>query len=205
MLFERQLWPGLADGTITVAFRRWSRPRARVGATHRTAAGVLVIDAVEVVAAEAVSDADARRAGHPDRATLFRVLDRYPGGELYRIAFHHAGADPREALRRQADLSDEELSALGNRLARLDRASRHGAWTRATLDAIAERPAVRAGDLAADLVRERLPFKADVRKLKELGLTESLEVGYRLSPRGEAVRAWLSGRTSPTTPRPSGA
>ena len=30
-------------------------------------------------------------------------------------------------------------------------------------------------------------FKTDVRKLKELGLTESLEVGYRLSPRGEAV------------------
>ena len=33
-----------------------------------------------------------------------------------------------------------------------------------------------------------LPFKRNVRKLKELGLTESLEVGYRLSPRGEAYR-----------------
>jgi hypothetical protein len=30
-----------------------------------------------------------------------------------------------------------------------------------------------------------MPFKLDVRKLKELGLTESLPVGYRLSPRGE--------------------
>ena len=29
-------------------------------------------------------------------------------------------------------------------------------------------------------------FKRDVRKLKELGLTESLEIGYRLSPRGVA-------------------
>jgi hypothetical protein len=36
--------------------------------------------------------------------------------------------------------------------------------------------------------RETLPFKRDVRKLKELGLTESLEVGYRLSPRGRAYR-----------------
>ena len=53
---------------------------------------------------------------------------------------------------------------------------------------IAERPAVRAGDLAESLGRERLAFKADVRKLKALGLTESLGVGYRLSPRGEA---WL--------------
>ena len=31
-------------------------------------------------------------------------------------------------------------------------------------------------------------FKRDVRKLKELGLTESLPVGYRLSPRGRAYR-----------------
>lgn len=46
--------------------------------------------------------------------------------------------------------------------------------------------AVRAGDPAADLGRERLEFKADVRKLKRLGLTESLEIGYRLSTRGRA-------------------
>jgi hypothetical protein len=43
--------------------------------------------------------------------------------------------------------------------------------------------------LAASLGRETAPFKADVRKLKELGLTESLLVGYRLSPHG---RAYLS-------------
>ena len=46
---------------------------------------------------------------------------------------------------------------------------------------------MRAGDLAASAGRERHPFKTDVRKLKELGLTESLEVGYRLSPRGRAL------------------
>jgi Mn-dependent DtxR family transcriptional regulator len=50
---------------------------------------------------------------------------------------------------------------------------------------------VRAADLAKHLGRDRKSFKTDVRKLKELGLTESLEVGYRLSPRG---RAWLRPR-----------
>jgi len=54
------------------------------------------------------------------------------------------------------------------------------------LELIAQRPATRAPDLAASLGRETAPFKTDVRKLKELGLTESLDVGYRLSPRGEA-------------------
>jgi len=34
--------------------------------------------------------------------------------------------------------------------------------------------------------RPTQPFKTDVRKLKNLGLTISLPVGYRLSPRGEA-------------------
>ena len=56
------------------------------------------------------------------------------------------------------------------------------------LDLIARRPATRAPDLAAELARDTAPFKADVRKLKELGLTESLERGYRLSPRGRAYR-----------------
>ena len=61
----------------------------------------------------------------------------------------------------------------------------------AVLRAIAANPERRAGDLAAELGRERLPFKVDVRKLKEMGLTESLPIGYRLSPRGAAVLAHL--------------
>jgi hypothetical protein len=55
------------------------------------------------------------------------------------------------------------------------------------LELIDEHPERRAGDLAAMLGRERLPFKVDVRKLKQLGLTESMPIGYRLSPRGRAV------------------
>ena len=45
-----------------------------------------------------------------------------------------------------------------------------------------------APDLAAAFGRETAPFKIDVRKLKNLGLTLSLPVGYMLSPRGEAYR-----------------
>jgi hypothetical protein len=52
---------------------------------------------------------------------------------------------------------------------------------------------VRAGDLCRVAGQEILTFKTNVRKLKALGLTESLEVGYRLSPRGTA---WLKTRRS---------
>ena len=54
------------------------------------------------------------------------------------------------------------------------------------LSCIAAEPGRRAPDFAARFGREVQPFKRDVRKLKELGLTISLLVGYELSPRGEA-------------------
>ena len=189
MLFEQRLWTGLADGSVTVTFRRWRRPRARPGGRHRTPAGVLAVDAVTEVDPAAITEADARRAGFASLAALLHQLDRHGDGPVYRVDFHHAGADPREALRQADDLSEEELAGLRTRLERLDRAARDGPWTVATLELIGDRPGVRAADLAVAAGRERLPFKADVRKLKELGLTESLEVGYRLSPRGRALLA----------------
>ena len=197
MLFEQRLWTGLADGSVTVTFRRWRRPRARPGGRHRTPAGVLAVDAVTEVDPAAITEADARRAGFASLAALLRQLDRHGDGPVYRVDFHHADADPREALRQADDLSEEELAGLRARLERLDRAARDGPWTVVTLELIGDRPGVRAADLAVAAGRERLPFKADVRKLKELGLTESLEVGYQLSPRGRV----LLGRVGPPRAR----
>ena len=197
MLFEQRLWAGLADGTVTVTFRRWRRPRARAGVRHRTSAGILAVDAVSEVDPAAISDDDARAAGFGSRAELLRRLDRHGDGPVYRVDFHHAGADPREALRRADDLPEAELAGLLARLGRLDRAGRDGPWTAATLRLIGDRPGVRAADLAAAVGRERHPFKTDVRKLKELALTESLEVGYRLSPRGRALLSRL-GTSAPS-------
>src|SRR5262245_1890804 len=112
---------------------------------------MLEVDAVEVVDDAALTDAEARRAGYPDRATLVRELDRYPEGDLFRIEFHHAGDDPRVALREDAELTEADHQAIAARLARLDRASPRGPWARAALDAIAAQPEVRAGDLATSL------------------------------------------------------
>lgn len=70
MLFAERFWPGLTDGTITLTFRPWTRPRARVGSQHTTPAGVLLVEAVDVVRAGTVSDDEARRAGFRDRAAL---------------------------------------------------------------------------------------------------------------------------------------
>jgi hypothetical protein len=191
MLFDRRALRGIASGEVTVAFRRWLRPTVKAGGTLRTRVGVLAIESVEPIEPAQITDADARRAGYLDRAAVLSSLR--PEGRLYRVTFRLAGPDPRVALRRRAELSPAERVGLDRRLARLDAASRHGPWTSEVLRLIASRPETRAAELAADLGREKAPFKADVRKLKELGLTESLDVGYRLSPRG---RAYLEGALS---------
>ena len=100
MLFPQRFWSGLADGSVDLAFRRWRRLGVKAGGTQLTPAGLLAIDAVDVVEVGDISEDDARRAGHRDRAELLEELERHPDGTLYRIAFHHAGADPRVALRR---------------------------------------------------------------------------------------------------------
>jgi hypothetical protein len=190
VLLDRATAEGIAAGTVTLAFRRWDRPRLRPGSTQRTVAGVLEVVSVEPVDPAVLTEDDAARAGVRSLAALHRLLDRRPGAHVYRMEVRAAGPDPRVALREDADLSAADRQALDARLDRFDTAARGGPWTRRVLRLIADRPAVRAPDLAASLGRETPPFKRDVRKLKELGLTRSLEVGYELSPRG---RAYLDG------------
>jgi hypothetical protein len=152
---------------------------------------VLAFDAVEPVVRDEIGEDDARAAGFIDREELLRFLDRRATGTIYRIRLRLVGPDPRVALRASIP-DDEQLREIRRRLARLDRASRHGAWTTTVLRLIDAEAGVRAAELAARLGRETRAFKLDVRKLKELGLTESLPRGYRLSPRGRAVLDALS-------------
>jgi hypothetical protein len=196
VLFQARFWPLIADGSVTVTFRRWKRRQVVAGHRYRTGHRIvgrilIEVDDVRVVDPAGITRADARRAGFPDAATLVDQLRGDPDLPVYRIAFHVVDEpDPRSVLAASADLTDADRKEIGRRLDRLDRASSTGPWTRPVLRVIAERPATRAADLAAGFGRETQPFKTDVRKLKNLGLTESLEVGYRLSPRG---RAFLDG------------
>jgi hypothetical protein len=177
MLFKASQLDGIADGSITLTFRRWDAPRVRAGGRPRTRIGVIEVDAIERV--DDLSDDEARQAGWASRDA---VLEQFAArsGDLYRIELHLAGPDPRAVLRERRPTADE-LADLRRRLERM------GPWAMAYLHAIAEQPGVRAPDLAAGFGMETRAFKLRVRRLKELGLTESLRIGYRLSPRGEAV------------------
>jgi hypothetical protein len=180
-------------GDVTLQFRRWKRCQVVAGNKYRTPAGRIWVDKVEVVDPAKITKAQAQRAGVSleDLQKFLRGDDAIP---VYRITIRPAeGPDERDELAADAALSADDVADIAQRLARLDKASAFGPWTHDTLRKIAEKPGVRAPDLAAEFGRETAPFKLDVRKLKNLGLTRSLTVGYELSPRG---RAFLDGYAS---------
>ncbi len=202
MQFRVRDYERIAAGELTLTFRRWRRPQARAGGRYRIGAGVLEVDEVRPIDAGAITQEEARAAGYESAEEVLEAIERNRrrgsdgDAPLYRIAFHYAGvqADRRMQLAADDALSGAQMEELSERLNKLDERSRRGAWTAETLAAIGRQPGRRAADLAAAQGCETARFKADVRKLKALGLTLSLEVGYRLSPRGAAVLAVLQER-----------
>lgn len=190
MLLTNATLDAIAHGDIDLVFRRWKRPTVKTGGTLRTRIGLLDIISVDRVAVASISVDQAHRAGYPTKRSLTDdVRDR--AGDLYRIQVRPGGADPLIALREQTDLDANELDTVRQRLQRLDRASPTGPWTILYLSLIGENAHVRAEDLAASIGLDKPPFKANVRKLKALGLTISHSPGYELSPRGSLVLARL--------------
>ena len=187
MLFKERILEGIRSGDIDVAFRLWNEPRVQKNSRLRTPIGIVEIVDVEAVPEEDVAAEEIERAGYASRAEMMKELGKHGGRTLYRIALRYAGTDPRETLREQDALTDDEMKGLLSRLAKMDKSSRRGPWTSGTLAVIGRLPGVRAAELAVDAGWETEKFKLNVRKLKELGLTISLGTGYRLSPRGEAV------------------
>jgi hypothetical protein len=186
MLLNQETLRRIEAGAITLAFRRWKRPTVKTGGTLLTSIGQLAIEAVDVVRLEDITGPEATAAGFANLESLRTQLAARVGGDVYRVHLRLAGPDPRIALREKIPDSSE-LDALAGRLERLDRRAASGPWTTRVLRLIGDRPAERAGDLAPDIGMERAEFKTNVRKLKALGLTESLARGYRLSPRGKVV------------------
>lgn len=188
MLFRQDILQGIADGRVTLAFRRWRRAPPANGSSLRSPVGVLRLDRVTIVDEGDITAEDIRRTG----MTVDDLRASIAGeGSLLRIELHLAGDDPRIALREQLP-EHAELETVVARLARIDAASATP-WAKRYLQLIADQPAVVSRVLAAQVHAEVPPFKRRVRQLKELGLTESLEVGYRLSPRGRAVLERLIG------------
>jgi hypothetical protein len=189
VLLNRDTADGIANGSITLVLRRWDVPRAKAGGTQRTPAGTIRIDAVtEYPGSHRVTAAQARAAGYPDAKSAQKDLDRRPARHTYAIAVSYLAPDERPELASDDQLSDADVDTISKRLQRWDTAA-EAPWTRQYLTMIAANEAVRAPDLAVRVGLDTPRFKRRVRQLKGLGLTISLDVGYRISPRGRAFLA----------------
>ncbi|MGA8460904.1 MAG: hypothetical protein WB800_36300 [Streptosporangiaceae bacterium] len=204
MRFEQRLRDGIHTGEIVLAFRRWKRSQVVPGHRYRTGIGMVEVEAVDVVEPSSVDAAQARQAGYASVGDLLAGLRGDPALPVYRIRLHRIdGPDPRDELARTASLTDSDAAAITARLARMDKSSGRGPWTGAVLALIADRPAVVSTVLAEAIGWERQDFKLHVRRLKVLGLTLSLDVGYRLSPRAESyLRSTRPGTRPGPAPAP---
>ena len=186
MLIRTAVLKRIKTGEVSLAFRRWRKPTVKSGGTLNTAIGQLSIQSVGKVSLRQITRTDAKLAGFPSKAALMEELDQREG-DIYKIVLAYRGADPRIALREDDELSDEQLHDLLSRLERMDARSRNGEWTASVMKAISDHPQTAAAHLAAEMGWEKDWLKANVRKLKNLGLTISHETGYSLSPRGIRV------------------
>ncbi len=192
MLLNRDTAEGIANGRITMVLRRWDVARAKPGGTQRTPAGTIRVDAVtEYRGSHRVTAGQARAAGYPDAKSAQAALDRRPARHTYVIEVSFLAPDERPELAANDEHGDDDAEAISTRLRRWDAVGTP--WTRQYLEMIAANEAVRAPDLAARVGLDTQRFKRRVRQLKGLGLTISLDVGYRISPRG---RAYLARRTT---------
>jgi hypothetical protein len=182
MLFRENILQGIAQGRVTLAFRKWRRAPPADGSTLRSPVGMISLDRVTVIEEGDITPEDVHRTGMSVDELRASIAGE---GTLLRIELRLAGDDPRIALRERLP-EQAELEALVARLARVD-ASCQVPWTTRYLQLIADQPGIVSRVLAPQVNADVPPFKRRVRQLKELGLTESLDVGYRLSPRGRAV------------------
>ncbi len=190
LLFQKRFHEGLVSGSVTLTFRRWDKPHVKVGGRYRChPIGVLEVDRVEQVRVSDIDEDGARRSGFASREELVAYMKTGPGGVLrattlvWRVQLRHGGDGDRVTIAMEDALDADAIADIRARLAKMDAKT---PWTRETLAAVDKKPRIAASKRAASLGRETLEFKTDVRKLKKLGLTQSFEVGYEISPRGRA-------------------
>ena len=63
MLFRRDILQGIAEGRVTLAFRRWRRAPPADGSVLRSPVGVLCLDRVTIVDEGDITPEDVRRTG----------------------------------------------------------------------------------------------------------------------------------------------
>jgi hypothetical protein len=192
MLLNKNLQKRIKQSEIDLVFRRWRRKTVKEGGSLHTAVGVMKIHSVDEITSVDITQKDVQRAGFSSKEHLLETIQDKPGGKLYRIEITYDKEDPRKVLREKTNITDEEYNEIESSLKRIDMYSTKGSWTHAFLTILDSNDDVFSKDLAEIFQLDQTWIKRNIRKLKDIGLTESTKKGYRLSPRGREFWKRLS-------------
>lgn len=185
MLFKEIHLSGIKSGKITLAFRKWKKASVKIGCLLHTSIGLLEIHKIEPIHENDITNEDALKAGFADKPELLKSFTQNSTGTIFKISVGYHSADPRIKLREQTKLSEQQFTDLKKKLERLDNQSKQGHWTRTILLTIKDNPNLHAIGIAKLTGFEKEWLKLNIRKLKNLGLTISHNVGYELSTFGK--------------------
>ena len=93
--FSADIRDRVADGTITVSYRLWSKPKVKVGGVYRSGSVMIEIDEIELLPFSSITDEDLAGTGESDLDTLRRRAAHagpiHDDTLVYRVEFHVAG------------------------------------------------------------------------------------------------------------------
>ena len=92
MHFSPELRDRVTDGSITVSYRLWSRPKVKVGGVYRSGGVQIQVDDMDLLPFSSITDEDLALTGERDLETL-RRRSAHSGPIdddtlLYRVEFH---------------------------------------------------------------------------------------------------------------------
>ena len=89
MVFARQLRERIRRGRIRCSIRIWQRPHVKAGGRYPMDDGHIVVDSIEPISLDDVTDDLARESGFESVEDLLKVAKHGSGDKVYLIRFHY--------------------------------------------------------------------------------------------------------------------
>jgi len=89
VVFAKELREGIRRGRIRCSIRIWQQPRVKAGGRYRMDEGHIVVDSIEPMDLEDVTEGLARESGFPSVKDLLAMARHGRGDNVYLVRFHY--------------------------------------------------------------------------------------------------------------------
>ena len=89
MVFKKELREGVRRGRIRSSIRIWQRPHVKQGGRYPMDDGAVVVDSIDEISLEDVTESLARESGFPSVDALLATARHGPGDRVFLVRFHY--------------------------------------------------------------------------------------------------------------------